>query len=94
MTVAYANNAEGGVHSYNVDLIEQYLTVTVNCGAPQDLWCRNTSSWQTVKTATCNLTLTAGENVVTLTNDGLHRFNGQPAEIPHVYSVTLRPVCS
>ncbi|MBR2730606.1 MAG: hypothetical protein IKD72_01305 [Clostridia bacterium] len=94
MTVAYANNAEGGVHSYNVDLIEQYLTVTVNGGAPQDLWCRNTSSWQTVKTATCNLTLTAGENVVTLTNDGLHRFNGQPAEIPHVYSVTLRPVCS
>ena len=94
MTVAYANNAEGGVHSYNVDLIEQYLTVTVNGGAAQNLWCRNTCSWQTVRTATCSLSLAQGENTVTFTNDGLHRFNGQPSEIPHVYSVTLRPVCS
>ncbi|MBR4726260.1 MAG: carbohydrate-binding protein [Clostridia bacterium] len=93
LTVAYANNAERGVHSYNVDLIEQYLTVTVN-GDAQELWCRNTSSWQTVRTATCNVTLAQGENTVTFTNTGRHRFNGQPTEIPHVYGVTLRRACA
>ena len=27
-TFTYANNAEGGYHAYNVDLIEQYFTVS------------------------------------------------------------------
>ena len=43
MTVAYANNDEGGVHSYNVDLIERYITVNAG-GEAQTLWCRNTYS--------------------------------------------------
>lgn len=94
LTVAYANNAEGGVHSYNVDLIERYLTVAVNGGAAQTLWCRNTCSWQTVSTATLGVTLAAGENTVVLSNNGQHRFHGQTAEIPHVYGIALRPACS
>ena len=49
LTVAYSNNDEGGVHSYNVDLIERFITVDVN-GETQNLWCRNTYSWNTVKT--------------------------------------------
>ncbi len=85
MTVSYSNNLEGGVHSYNVDLIESYVTVS---GAG-NLWCRNTYSWDTVKTATINLELEEGENVITLTNDGSVTFNNTPSYAPHIYGITV-----
>ncbi len=88
MTLAYSNNDEGGVHSYNVDLIERYVTVEAN-GETQTLWCRNTYSWDTVKTVTLNLELEAGENTITLTNDGSVKFNGQDSYAPHIYGVTV-----
>ncbi len=88
MTLAYANNDEGGVHSYNVDLIERYVTVEAN-GRSQTLWCRNTYSWDTVKTATINLELAAGENEIVLSNDGSVRFNGRDSYAPHIYGVTV-----
>ncbi|MBQ7121364.1 MAG: hypothetical protein IJO03_03780 [Clostridia bacterium] len=88
MTLAYANNDEGGVHSYNVDLIERYVTVEAN-GRLQTLWCRNTYSWDTVKTATINLELAAGENEIVLSNDGSVRFNGRDSYAPHIYGVTV-----
>lgn len=88
MTLAYSNNDEGGVHSYNVDLIERYVTVESN-GEKQLLWCRNTYSWDTVKTVTLNLNLKAGENIITFTNDGSVKFNGQDSYAPHIYGVTV-----
>ena len=88
MTVSYANNDEGGVHSYNVDLIERYITVAVN-GEKATLWCRNTYSWDTVKTATLNIELVEGENTVTLSNDGSVKFNGSDSYAPHIYGVTV-----
>ncbi len=88
MTVAYANNDEGGVHSYNVDLIERYITVEAN-GKAQTLWCRNTYSWDTVKTATINLELEAGENTIIFTNDGSVKFNNTASHAPHIYYVTV-----
>lgn len=88
MTLAYANNDEGGVHSYNVDLIERYVTVEAN-GRLQTLWCRNTYSWDTVKTATINLELAAGENEIVLSNDGSVSFNGRDSYAPHIYGVTV-----
>ncbi len=88
MTLAYANNDEGGVHSYNVDLIERYVTVEAN-GDKQTLWCRNTYSWDTVKTVTINLELEAGENKILLSNDGSVKFNGQDSFAPHIYSATV-----
>ncbi len=91
MTVSYANNDEGGVHSYNVDLIERYITVEVN-GKPQTLWCRNTYSWQTVKTATVNIELEAGENTVVFSNDGSVKFNNTDSYAPHIYSVAVNAV--
>ena len=91
MTVTYANNDEGGVHSYNVDLIERYVTVEVN-GEKQTLWCRNTYSWDTLKTATVNISLEAGENTVKLSNDGSVRFNGSDSYAPHIYSVSVNSV--
>ena len=91
MTFAYSNNDEGGVHSYNVDLIERYLTVETE-NRTQNLWCRNTYSWQTVKTATLNLELKEGENKIKIYNDGSVIFNSQPSHAPRIYSVTLNAV--
>lgn len=88
MTVAYANNDEGGVHSYNVDLIERYITVEAN-GKAQTLWCRNTYSWDTVKTATINIELEAGENTIIFTNDGSVKFNNTASHAPHIYYATV-----
>lgn len=92
MTVAYSNNDEGGVHSYNVDLIERYVTVDVN-GEKHNLWCRNTYSWDTVKTATLNVELDEGENTVIFTNDGSNKFNGRDSYAPHIYSVSINALC-
>lgn len=92
MTVAYANNDEGGVHSYNVDLIERYITVDAG-GKTQNLWCRNTYSWDTVKTATLNLELEAGENTIVFSNDGSVKFNGADSHAPHIYSVAINDIC-
>ena len=89
MTVAYSNNEEGGVHSYNVDLIERYITVNGN----NKLWCRNTYSWDTVKTVTMNLELAEGENEITFSNDGSFRFNNRISYAPHIYSVSISDIC-
>ena len=88
MTLAYSNNDEGGVHSYNVDLIERYVTVEAN-GKSQILWCRNTYSWDTVKTATINLELEAGENEIVFSNDGSVKFNGRDSYAPRIFGVTV-----
>lgn len=92
MTVSYSNNDEGGVHSYNVDLIERYITVK-HGDESKTLWCRNTYSWDTVKTATINIELTEGENEIIFTNDGSVKFNGQASYAPHIYSVTVNDIC-
>ena len=93
LTVTYSNNEEGGVHSYNVDLIERFITVDVN-GEKQNLWCRNTYSWDTVKTATMNILLTEGENIITFTNDGSVKFNNRDSYAPHIFSVTVNDICN
>lgn len=88
LTVNYANNSEGGVHSYNVDLIENYMTVTAN-GESQDIFCRNTYSKFTYKTMTFNLTLKKGDNEVAITNSGNTIFNNTPALAPQIESITV-----
>lgn len=92
MTVTYANNEEGGVHSYNVDLIERYITVNVN-GKEHNLWCRNTYSWDTAKTVTLNIELTEGENAITFSNNGSNKFNNRISHAPHIYSVSVNALC-
>lgn len=88
MTVSYSNNEEGGVHSYNVDLIERYITVDVN-GEKSNLWCRNTYSWDTVKTVTMNIKLKAGENQIVFSNDGSNKFNNRDTYAPDIYGITI-----
>ncbi|MBQ2848031.1 MAG: hypothetical protein IJE74_07225 [Clostridia bacterium] len=93
MTVSYSNNDEGGVHSYNVDLIERYITVEIN-GEKSMLWCRNTYSWDTVKTVTMNAELREGENTIVFSNDGSNRFNNRDSYAPHIYAVTVNKTCN
>lgn len=89
ITLLYANNGEGGVHSYNVDLIERYVSVSVNGAESEDIYCRNTYSNYTYKTMTFNVTLAEGANTVTLTNSGNYIFNNTTAIAPLIKSVTV-----
>ena len=93
VTVTYANNDEGGAHDYNVDLVERYFTFSVN-GRAQNVYCRNTYSWDTYKTVTFNVKLNAGENEIVLTNSGDEKFNGQETFIPNIHRLSLNPVQS
>ena len=88
VTLTYANNAEGGVHSYNVDLIERYATFSVN-GESQDVYCRNTFSRYNFKTVTFTLKLEKGENAVSITNSGSYLFNNMTAFAPQIAELTV-----
>lgn len=88
VTLLYANNSEGGVHSYNVDLIERYVTVTAN-GESQDVFCRNTYSKYTYKTMTFNLILNEGENEITLRNSGNTIFHNMEAFAPQIAEISI-----
>lgn len=88
VTLLYANNSEGGVHSYNVDLIERYVTVTAN-GVSQDVFCRNTYSKYTYRTMTFNLALNEGENEIILTNSGKTVFHNMEAFAPQIAEISV-----
>ena len=88
VTILYANNAEGGVHDYNVDLIERYLTVTAG-GKSKDVFTRNTFSKFTYKTMTFNLTLTQGNNEITITNSGNYIFHDMEAFAPQIAKISV-----
>ena len=88
VTMLYANNSEGGVHSYNVDLIERYATVTVG-DVSQDIFTRNTYSKYTYKTMTFNLSLAKGDNEITITNSGNYIFHNMEAFAPQIAEITI-----
>ena len=91
VTMLYANNDEGGVHDYNVDLVERYVSVNVNGAFSQNVYCRNTYSWDTFKTVTFNVELNQGENVITLYNDGSNKFNNKDTYAPYISTITVNP---
>ncbi len=92
VTLLYSNNSEGGYHDYNVDLIERYVTVSVNGSEGRDIFCRNTYSDYTYKTMTFNLTLEKGENEITFTNSGEYSFASLLSEAPFIKTVTVNSV--
>ncbi|MBE6775235.1 MAG: hypothetical protein E7543_03490 [Ruminococcaceae bacterium] len=94
VTVLYSNNSEGGYHDYNVDLIERYLTVSVNGAEGRDIFFRNTYSDYTYKTATFNVTLEEGENEIAFTNSGEYSFASLTPEAPFVKTVTVNRAVS
>lgn len=93
VTVTYANNSEGGYHSYNVDLIERYVTVWANSNE-QDVFCRNTYSNYNYKTVTFNLSLEAGENQILLSNSGKTKFNNMDSCAPLISQITVNQAVS
>lgn len=94
VTILYSNNSEGGYHDYNVDLIERYLTVSINGGEGRDVFCRNTYSDYTYKTMTFNVALEKGENEITFSNSGEYTFASLISEAPFVKNVTVNAAVS
>lgn len=92
MTLCYSCNLENGVHDYNVDLVESYVTIKVNNKDIKNLFCRNTYADDNFTTVTTNIDLQKGENIITLTNDGTVNFNGNETFAPNISDVFINPV--
>ena len=88
VTFRYSNNDENGVHAYNIDLVEDYVSIETSIGTTE-LYCRNTCSWQTYTTATAEIQLNEGENTVLIHNDGSNLFNGTPANAPRISDIYI-----
>ncbi len=89
LTILYSNNRENGVHDYNVDLVEDFITISINGEKSENLYCRNTYSSDTYTTVTTNICLEAGENIITFSNDGLNKFNGNETFAPDISTVKV-----
>lgn len=87
----YMNNEEGGKHDYNVDLIEEYLTLSVNGIKQGNHYFRNTYSWENLNTKSVTVYLDAGENLLTISNDGNYKFNGKTMTAPRISRVVISP---
>ena len=92
LTVTYSNNRENGVHDYNVDLVEDFITISINGEKTKNLYCRNTYSNDNFTTVTTNINLKAGENKITFSNDGANKFNDNVTFAPDIATVTINPV--
>ena len=88
ITFTYSNNEEGGYHAYNVDLIEEYFTLTVN-GENRTVMCRNTYADDNLNTVTVNVNLTEGINKIAIFNDGSVKFADRPCTSPDLYLITV-----
>lgn len=92
LTIQYSNNRENGVHDYNVDLVEDFITIKVNGEKSENLYCRNTYSNDTYTTVTTNITLKAGENIIDFSNDGENKFNSNETFAPDISAVTINSI--
>ncbi len=90
-TIEYANNEEGGYHDYNVDLVERYITFTVNGENRGNYFFRSTYSWEHYKTKTVVLYLNAGDNEIKLSNDGSYSFNNKVTYAPNIGTIYVNP---
>lgn len=88
MTVKYSANREQGVHDYNVDLVEDNITASVN-GEDMQIYCRNTCGWDNFTTVTVNVELRQGENTIVLYNDGSNKFNSTETYAPHISDISI-----
>ena len=87
----YTNNEEGGAHDYNVDLIEEYLTLSVNGKKQGNYYFRNTYSWENLNIKSVTVYLETGENLLTISNDGSYKFNGQTMSAPRISRAVVSP---
>ncbi len=89
LTISYSNNRENGVHSYNVDLVEDFITISVNGVKSENLYCRNTYSAENFTTVTTNIDLEKGENILIFSNDGANSFNNGITYAPDIAEITV-----
>lgn len=92
VTFLYSNNEEGGVHDYNVDLVERYVTIKVNGQSFGNTYFRSTYSTDTYKTKTILLPFEQGENSIVLLNDGSYQFNNKVTYAPDIGAVLIAPL--
>ncbi|MBR3619866.1 MAG: hypothetical protein IKN56_00045, partial [Clostridia bacterium] len=88
LTLEYSNNEENGLHAYNVDLIEEYVTITTG-DEKYELWCVNTLSDYNFSTATAYIRLNEGMNEIILSNDRFNSFNGLTTTSPNISKITV-----
>ena len=80
------------MHDYNVDLVERYLTISVNGQKLGNTYFRSTYSEDTYKTKTILVSLQAGDNSILLENDGSYKFNNKTTYAPDVGAVFIAPL--
>lgn len=88
----YTNNEEGGAHDYNVDLVERYITLSVNGEKRGNTYFRSTYSWEAFGFKVITVYLEEGENTITFSNDGSYKFNGKTAFAPRIARVAVSPI--
>ena len=84
IVLCYATGRENGAHAYNIDLVEDLVTVSVNGEKQKNVYCRNTCSFYSYTTVAFAVDLPAGESEITLTSDGAPGFNGGETFAPRI----------
>jgi hypothetical protein len=69
LVVHYANDERDTGHPYNADIISRPIDVSVNGAEPRRHWFKNTWSWGNWWARGVPVTLSAGRNEITLSND-------------------------
>lgn len=68
--VIYQSNKElFGNHSYNAQMVDRFVTLSVNGGEPQQVFFRNTYSDEAFKSQVATVTLKEGANTIQIYND-------------------------
>ena len=88
VTLTYSNNEENGLHAYNLDIVEEYVTITAG-NEKYELWCVNTLSDYNFSTATAFIHLNAGRNEIVLSNDHFNCFNGIVTTSPNISGIAI-----
>lgn len=86
LVARYANNERATGHDYNADIISRAMDVSVNGSESSRYWFRNTWAWNNFWTIGVPVTLTDGENSISLTNDSgfapnVDRFEVAPVRV-------------
>jgi len=69
MVVSYANGELGsGASNYNTNVVDRYADISVNGGASQRVYFRNTLGWSNWWTTVVNVDLVAGNNTIKFGN--------------------------
>jgi hypothetical protein len=78
LVVRYANGEYSGSHSYNNNVVERYAQVSVNGGAPETVYFKNTISWQQFATVTIDVDLQKGKNTIKFSNNNSYDGGANP----------------